>query len=178
MFCRCMRARGTGRRAFFRCACTVVVVVMVVVEAAAAIGRCVGHCARAWQAITELHAERIGHGFHLFSEDLVLGLKTPEERARYIEQLSRYIADRRVLLEVCLTSNYNTMPALSSLAEHAFRKMMQHKVSVGLCTDNRTVSNTTMTRELRRAVDWFGLSARELRDIVIGSLKRSFIPMP
>ena len=125
-----------------------------------------------FQAITKLHADRIGHGTHLFSADMV----GPEEGEGYVERLSEYIADRRITFEVCLTSNMQTMPQLSSLSEHPFRKMIERRLSVALCTDNRLVSRTTVTGELQKAVDAFDLSPTDLRNITLHGFKRSFYP--
>jgi hypothetical protein len=86
-----------------------------------------------FQAITDLHAgtvshwdgvvvsvrgfadrwwdatDRIGHGLHLFAADMVKGKSdaplTPDEAKAYVSQLVNYIADRRILVEVNLTSN-------------------------------------------------------------------------
>lgn len=128
-----------------------------------------------FQAITRLHADRIGHGYHLFSTDLITS-DDIEDREQYVRKLAEYIADRRVTIEVCLTSNLQTMPELKSLREHNLRKMLEAKLSVTLCTDNRLVSNTTMCRELNLAVENFDLDARRLRQLIIYGFKRSFFP--
>lgn len=127
-----------------------------------------------FQAITKLHADRIGHGTHLFSADL-LTVKS-EDPARYIRRLSQYIADRRILLEVCITSNLQTMPELRRVQNHPFKRMVDERLSVTLCTDNRLVSNTTVTRELDLATSAFKLSPNALRNVVLHGFKRSFFP--
>ncbi|TNE49101.1 MAG: adenosine deaminase family protein [Deltaproteobacteria bacterium] len=128
-----------------------------------------------FQALTDLHADRIGHCYHLFSPDRIQDprIKDPE---RYVRELAQYIADRRITLEVCLTSNLQTMPELNSLSEHNFKMMLDAKLSACLCTDNRTVSSTTVSREIELAVEHFNLSPRQLRHIVIYGFKRSFFP--
>eukprot|EP00048_Salpingoeca_helianthica_P017313 m.236630 g.236630 ORF g.236630 m.236630 type:complete len:450 (+) comp20684_c0_seq1:19-1368(+) len=128
-----------------------------------------------FQAITDLHAERIGHGFHLFNTDhLRSKLGDPET---YVESLVQYLAEHRITLEVCLSSNLQTMPQLQNdLRLHVFKKMLDARLSVCLCTDNRLMSNTTVTREYRLAADAFQLTAKQLRDMTIGGFKRSFFP--
>lgn len=127
-----------------------------------------------FQAITDLHADRIGHGTYLLDPGMI---SAPEitDRDHYVEQLGQYIADRRITLEVCLTSNLQTNPHMDSLADHPFREMRQQRLSTTLCTDNRTVSNTTVTRELQLAVDELGLGRNDLKSIVIYGFKRSFM---
>jgi adenosine deaminase len=125
------------------------------------------------QAITNLFADRIGHGYHLFSADKCQK-PNPEQ---YVNDMVQFVASRRIMLEVCLTSNIQTMPELNGdLKNHAFTKMLQHRISVSINTDNRTVSNTTCTKELRLAVDTFGMTPKQLRDVVTDGFKRSFFP--
>jgi len=54
--------------------------------------------------------------------------------------------------------------------------MMDRKLSVAICTDNRTISNTTVTDELYKAVSSFDLSLYELKSIIVYGFKRSFFP--
>jgi adenosine deaminase len=126
-----------------------------------------------FQAITKLHADRIGHGTHLFSVDRV---KVDQDPHHYVRQISEYIADRRVTLEVCITSNMQTMPELRHVSDHPLGRMVRNRLSVTLCTDNRLVSSTTVSRELRLAAEAFALSPAELRNIVLHGFKRSFYP--
>jgi adenosine deaminase len=130
-----------------------------------------------FQAIRDLHAERIGHGFHLFSAEKVTSLETQEDKDKYVQKLVKYVCDRRMNLEVCLTSNLGTMPGLS-LENHAMRKMLEHGVSVSLNTDNRLVSDTTMVDEIAKAIEAFELTPKQLREIVLCGFKRSFFQGP
>ena len=62
-----------------------------------------------FQAITDCHADRIGHGTWLFSARRIQDPSIRDRRA-YVDELVRYVADRRITLEVCLTSNQQTIP--------------------------------------------------------------------
>jgi adenosine deaminase len=128
-----------------------------------------------FQAITDCHADRIGHGTHLFDASLV-DLPTEEERDAYVRELWQYIADRRITIEVCLTSNLQTMPALTDIAQHPCKEMLEKRLSVTFCTDNRLVSHTTVTDEVALAVDAFSIEPRKLKDLIIYGFKRSFFP--
>jgi adenosine deaminase len=123
-----------------------------------------------FQAITLLHADRIGHGTHLFRVDLV----QDEDPLPYVRRLAEYIADRRITLEVCITSNLQTLPELRRVEDHPLGRMIDERLSCTLCTDNRLVSNTTVSRELRLAVDAFKLRPGHLRNLVLHGFKRSF----
>ncbi len=86
------------------------------------------------------------------------------------------IAGHRITIEVCLTSNLQTNPAITDLKDHAFRHMLDRLLSVTLCTDNRTVSKTTVTNEILLALKHFRLTPKQLRNIIIYGFKRSFFP--
>ena len=128
-----------------------------------------------FQAIGDLHADRIGHGTWLFSEEKIHS--NIKNKKAYVESLVQFVADKRITLEVCLTSNQQTVPELADdLSKHPFAEMRKRKLSTTFCTDNRLVSNTTVSREIGRAVKAFGLSAREVRDSLIYGVKRGFFP--
>jgi len=133
-----------------------------------------------FQACQELYAERIGHGFHLFDEAMVKKEAVEAEDmtvSEYVSGLVDYVARNRVLLEVCLTSNRQTIPELrDTLGLHPFKKMLSERLSLSINTDNRTVSQTDVTNELTLAAKTFNLSPKEMKDIILGSMKRSFYP--
>ncbi len=128
-----------------------------------------------FQAITDLHADRIGHGTYLFD---VSAVTTPSitDKRRYVEDLASYIAHRRITIEVCLTSNMQTNPALTNLSRHPFKDMVANKLSTTICTDNRLVSNTDVSNELSLAIRHFNLSPNDIKNIVVYGFKRSFYP--
>ena len=131
-----------------------------------------------FQAIGDLHADRIGHGTTLLDPSAVTDPAVEDPQA-YIDRLCQYVADRRITLEVCLTSNRQTVPAFhGNLSEHPFREMVRRRLSTTLCTDNRLVSDTDVTREVLLAVETFGLRPKELHDLLTYGFKRSFFPGP
>jgi len=129
-----------------------------------------------FQAIGDLHADRIGHGTWLFEASRIKNPRITDPK-RYVEDLSEYIADKRITIEVCLTSNQQTVPELADdLRRHPFAEMRRRRLSTTFCTDNRLVSHTSVTQEIARAVEAFRLEPREVRDILIYGFKRSFYP--
>ena len=127
-----------------------------------------------FQAITECHANRIGHGTFLFDHEEIKDpdITHPEE---FSEKLANYIASRRISIEVCPTSNLQTIPALkNNIQNHPVKKMIDKKLSVSICTDNRLVSHTTVTKELSLIVENFPITSKQLRDLVIAGFKGSF----
>ena len=130
-----------------------------------------------FQAITDLHADRLGHGYFLFDVDKV-AVPDIDDKREYVERLANFIADRRVTIEVCLTSNLQTNPWLTDVRNHSLGSMLEHRLSVSLCTDNRLVSNTTVSKEIRLAVENFDIGPRMLKNMIVYGFKRSFYPGP
>jgi adenosine deaminase len=128
-----------------------------------------------FQALTDCHAQRIGHGTFLFSAKSVhdRSIKDPE---RYVEQLVEFIASERITLEVCLTSNFQTVPSLGSVEDHPLEKMIEHNLSVSICTDNRLVSHTSVTHELELVARSLPVASHQFRNLVLAGFKGSFFP--
>lgn len=128
-----------------------------------------------FQAITACHTNRIGHGTYVFEVDMVQD-RSIQNRSDYVEQLVEYIASERITVEVCLTSNFQTSPQIKGPADHPLRHMLDHNLSVSICTDNRLVSNTTVSNELQIVADHMGVTPKEFRNIVAAGFKGSFFP--
>jgi adenosine deaminase len=130
-----------------------------------------------FQAIAECYANRIGHGTFLFSEEAIK-LKTIRDKAAYIGQLTEYIANQRITIEVCPTSNLQTIPEFQTLEDHPIQLMVDNGLSVSVSTDNRLVSHTSVTDELLLCTKYLTLTDSQFRDLVLAGFKRSFFPGP
>ncbi|MBI1808127.1 MAG: adenosine deaminase [Ignavibacteria bacterium] len=126
-----------------------------------------------WQAIQWCGAHRIGHATRLI-EDITISDDDPTEVVS-MGYLAQYVLDKRIPLEICLTSNVDT-GAVKSVAEHPFRIYHRYKFRVTLNTDDRLMSNTSMTKELKLAHDVFSLSLHDLEKLTINAMKSAFIP--
>jgi len=123
-----------------------------------------------WQAIQYCGAHRIGHGTRLIDD-----IAAVDGRAVKLGDLAQYVLDKRIPLEICLLSNVHT-GATPSLAQHPFKILYQEKFRVTLNTDNRLMSNTSMTQEFEAAAETFGLSLDDFEKITINSMKSAFLP--
>jgi len=126
-----------------------------------------------WQAITQCHANRIGHGTFLFASEMIQDPKI-EDRKRYVEDLANYMAGQRIGVEVCVTSNLQTIPAIKTISHHPVRQMIDHGLSISICTDNRLVSNTTVSREVQLVVEGAKVTPAELRRLIVAGFKGAF----
>jgi adenosine deaminase len=123
-----------------------------------------------WQAIQYCGAHRIGHGTRLIEDIAVV-----EGKAVKLGNLAQYVLDKRIPLEICLLSNVHT-GAAKSLPEHPFKILYQEKFRVTLNTDNRLMSDTTMTKEFEAAAETFGLTMDDFETITINAMKSAFLP--
>ncbi len=128
-----------------------------------------------FQAITDCYADRIGHGYYLFDENKVVDPRISDKK-KYIRDLISFVADKRTTIEVCLTSNLQTNPAIGSLRNHHVKDMLENRMSMTICTDNRLVSDTTVTREWSLLTDTFEVPLRQIKDIAAYGFKKSFYP--
>lgn len=123
-----------------------------------------------WQAIQYCGAHRIGHGTRLIDD-----IAVADGRAVKLGDLAQYVLDKRIPLELCLLSNVHT-GATPSLEQHPFKIFYQEKFRVTLNTDNRLMSNTSMTKEFEAAADAFGLNLDDFEKITINAMKSAFLP--
>lgn len=131
-----------------------------------------------FQAITECYAKRIGHGTFLFATDKIQDERIADPQ-RYVDGLVDFIASQRIALEVCPTSNLQTIPMMQNdLGNHSLGRMLQEEMAVTICTDNRLVSRTTVCKELQLVTDTFDLTEKQFRDIILAGFKGSFYPGP
>jgi len=122
-----------------------------------------------WQAIQVCGAHRIGHGTRLIEDMNIEGNHIEDTGS-----LANFIRDRRIPMEMCLTSNIGTGVA-TDYAHHPFPILFRNQFRVFLCTDNRLMSDTTLTREMEIAVEYYNLTLRDLEKITINAMKSAFI---
>lgn len=113
-----------------------------------------------WAAL-EIGAERIGHGIRAIEDPILL----------------RHLRDRRVPLEICITSNLRT-GCVGALREHPVRKLYDAGVPITLSSDDPGIFETTLLDEYRLAVREFGFSHQELKEIAENGFRFAFIPAP
>lgn len=111
------------------------------------------------QAVHACGADRIGHGTRLFED----------------ESLAHYVNDRRIPIEICLTSNVQTQ-AVASYEEHPLRTYFDRGMVVTLNTDNRLMSATTLTDEYHFAARHLGFTWDELCHVTLDGFTSGFLP--
>lgn len=109
-------------------------------------------------AIELLGAERIGHGVFITDSKEAYDL----------------VKQKKIPLEICPTSNVQTK-AIKNYKEHPIYNFYNDEIIVTLNTDNRTVSDTTMTKECTQIEKTFDLKKDEYIDIYLNSIEVAFI---
>jgi adenosine deaminase len=111
------------------------------------------------QAIHYCGAHRIGHGTRLIEDG----------------DLLNYVNDHRIPIEICLTSNIQT-GAADSFDKHPLRFYFEYGLRVNINTDNRLISDTTVTNEYYLAAKHLKFNMDDLKLIIVDGFKSAFLP--
>ncbi len=123
-----------------------------------------------WEAVQYCGAERLGHGVRII-DDIEL-----DSSGNYIlGSLASFIRDRRIPLELCPTSNIHT-GAVQSLEEHPIGLLKDLGFRVTVNTDNRLMSNVSMTSELLSLNKAFGWDLDDFSWLTVNAMKSAFLP--
>lgn len=102
-------------------------------------------------------AKRIGHGINSIHD----------------EQLMKYLADKKIPLEICPKSNLDTK-TIKSFDELPTKEFLNRGIMVTINTDDMTVSNTNLKNEYKILAK-IGLTDKQMRQIAINSINAAFI---
>ena len=144
-----------------------------------------------WEAIQWCGADRLGHGVRIVDDITIDGSPFAEwvegnqddpgaltslelDRVR-LGRLAAYVRDKRIPLEMCPSSNLQTSAALS-IALHPITLLGRLRFRVTLNTDNRLMSDTSMSTEAALLRDEAGWTLEDLRWVTINAMKSAFIP--
>jgi len=113
-----------------------------------------------WDAIIQGRTDRIGHGVRIIDDPALLN----------------FVADHQIPIEICLISNLQTS-AVDTMADHPLPTFLEAGICATLCTDNRLVSDTTVTDEYQIAVETFGFGYKEVMQLAYNGFKAAFLPI-
>jgi len=111
------------------------------------------------QAIHVCGAHRIGHGCRLREDG----------------DLLHYVIDHRIPLECCPSSNVQT-GAVHSLEGHPLRLYYNLGGRVTVNTDNRLITDTTVSKELWYTHTKMGFSLADVKQVILNGFKSAFLP--
>lgn len=122
-----------------------------------------------WEALQWCGADRLGHGVRIVDD-----IKTAVDGSVQLGRLAAYVRDKRIPLEMCPTSNVQT-GAAPSIAEHPIGLLSKLRFRVTVNTDNRLMSDCSMTSEMTALVDAFGYGWADLQWFTVNAMKSAFI---
>jgi adenosine deaminase len=112
-------------------------------------------------AVNHCHADRIGHGTRLYEDPALLN----------------YVRDRRILLEINITSNVQTH-AVPDASAHPVRRYFDEGLAVTLCTDGWLMCGVTLSDEYWLAHTVLGFTREEIDQMILTGFEGSFLPWP
>ncbi|MGO2745238.1 adenosine deaminase [Microbacterium sp.] len=130
-------------------------------------------------ALLDGRALRIGHGVRLVSDLEVMNRDGDEVQVKFGD-LARWVRDREIPLELAPSSNLHTGAIEAwgtELADHPFDLLYQLGFNVTVNVDNRTMSRTSLTRELALLVDAFGYDLDDLETFQFNAAAATFLPV-
>jgi adenosine deaminase len=127
-----------------------------------------------WQAIQWCGADRLGHGVRII-DDVTFGDGPDPTDGAKLGRLASYVRDKRIPLEMCPSSNVQT-GAVRSITEHPLGPLARLRFRVTVNTDNRLMSGTSLSREMRLLASAFGLGLPDLRWFTLNAMKSAFLP--
>lgn len=110
-----------------------------------------------WSAIKDLGATRIGHGFRSIEDP----------------RLVEYLAEHRIGLEICLTSNLQ-IGAVNSYPEHPAKRLYDAGILMNLNTDNPGISGIDLPHEYQKAAPAAGFSGNNNRQLIENAVIMAF----
>ena len=123
-----------------------------------------------WEAIQYCGAERLGHGVRIRDD-----IQHDDDGNFTLGRLAAYVRDCRIPLEVCPSSNVHTGVS-PTIREHPIKLLVDLRFRVTVNTDNRLMSDCTMSSEMEALTDAFGWGLDRMQWLTINAMKSSFLP--
>jgi adenosine deaminase len=122
-----------------------------------------------WEALQYCGADRLGHGVRIVDD-----ITVAEDGTATLGRLAAYVRDKRIPLEMCPTSNVHT-GAAKSVADHPIGLLTDLRFRVTVNTDNRLMSDVSVSGELVALVETFGYGWDRLQWFAVNAMKSAFI---
>lgn len=130
-------------------------------------------------ALFDGRALRLGHGVRL-AEDVRVEREDDEGSYVTLGPVAQWVKDREIALEMSPSSNVQTKAFEqwgTELSDHPFDLFYQLGFRVTVNTDNRLMSNTSLSKELSLLVDAFGYDIEDLEVFQLNAAAAAFLPL-
>jgi adenosine deaminase len=127
-------------------------------------------------ALFDGRALRLGHGVRI-AEDIEIDSEDDENTYVTLGPIAEWVKNREIALELSPSSNLQTNAAGTELIDHPFDLLYQLGFRVTVNTDNRLMSNTSLSRELSLLSDTFGYDLADLEVFQLNAAAATFLPI-
>ena len=121
------------------------------------------------EVVIDSNARRVGHGSQIINDISLNG-----DEISFQSSAAKYVFDKNIALEICPTSNVQC-GAYSNVSEHSFGALFNAGFNVTINTDNRLMSDITMSEEVNNVVESFGLDEKDILSITRNTIKAGFV---
>jgi len=121
------------------------------------------------EVVIDSKARRVGHGSQIINDISLNG-----DKISFQSSAAKYVFDNNIPLEICPTSNVQC-GAYSNVSEHSFGALFNAGFNVTINTDNRLMSDITMSEEVNNVVESFGLDENDILGITRNTIKAGFV---
>lgn len=127
-------------------------------------------------ALFDGRALRLGHGVRI-AEDIDVDSEDDENTYVMLGPVAEWVKNREITLELSPSSNLQTNAWGTELIDHPFDLLYQLGFRVTVNTDNRLMSNTSLSRELSLLSDTFGYDLADLEVFQLNAADAAFLPL-
>ena len=121
------------------------------------------------EVVLDSKAKRIGHGSQIIND-----ISVDNGDIKFNNDAAKYVFDNKIALEICPTSNVQC-GAFTDVSEHSFGKLYQAGFNVTINTDNRLMSDITMSEEVNNVVESFNLTEKDILKITNNTIEAGFV---
>ena len=121
------------------------------------------------EVVLDSKAKRIGHGSQIIND-----ISLDNGDIKFNNDAAKYVFDNKIALEICPTSNVQC-GAFTDVSEHSFGKLYQAGFNVTINTDNRLMSDITMSEEVNNVVESFNLTEKDILKITNNTIEAGFV---
>jgi len=121
------------------------------------------------EVVLDSKAKRVGHGSQIIND-----ISIENGSITFKNDAAKYVFDNKIALEICPTSNVQC-GAYSHVSEHSFGDLYNAGFNVTINTDNRLMSDITMSEEVNNVVESFGLGEKDILNITKNTIDAGFV---
>ena len=121
------------------------------------------------EVVLDSKAKRVGHGSQIIND-----ISFENGSITFNNDAAKYVFDNKIALEICPTSNVQC-GAYSNVSKHSFGELYKAGFNVTINTDNRLMSDITMSEEVNNVVESFGLGEKDILRITKNTVEAGFV---